>query len=135
MWQVIVGGLLAILGGFLSNLYIDYQNRKNRKYDIILGAYKKIIDATITWEDTIIKCESIPEPRKFKFIDTEIEVFASSEVLSLYHQYISLVERKLGKEINNNINIDEERDTIRKALVKQIRKELNKKFGGIKNAD
>ena len=30
MWEVIVGGVLAIAGGFLGNLYVNYQTKKER---------------------------------------------------------------------------------------------------------
>ena len=125
MWEVIVGGVLAIAGGFLGNLYVNYQTKKERAYNKQVEVYKQLLSSVISYEKYIIDTKN--STAELKYIENEIDIFASKNVVELWNKYKDLVNKSLLHEISD-VDYEKERENIRVQLKEQIRNEIGTKY-------
>lgn len=125
MWEVIVGGVLAIAGGFLGNVYVNYQTKKERAYNKQVEVYKQLLSSVISYEKYIIDTKN--STAELKYIENEIDIFASKNVVELWNKYKDLVNKSLLHEISD-VDYEKERENIRVQLKEQIRNEIGTKY-------
>lgn len=132
MWEVVIGGLLAIAGGVLSNIYISHKENKNRCYEKKVAIYKNVLEGIYLIESFLLDNNEKETAKKIIFFETEVEIFASNEVQNLLKQYRSYVSDILEKkyDVEDTVSL---KDKKRKEIVEQIRKEVGSKIKGEKS--
>ena len=126
MWEVIVGGVLAIAGGFLGNLHVNYQTKKEKAYNKQVEVYKQLLSSVISYEKYIIDTKN--STAELKYIENKIDIFASKNVVELWNKYKDLVNKSLLHEISD-VDYEKERENIRVQLKERIRNERGVKYG------
>ena len=129
MWEVIVGGIIAIAGGFVSNIFINYINNKNKKREKKYEAYEEIAKCLLEIDKEITKFDIQHGTMTMDLFLIKAELYTSKELRLLIKEYNKIINRIFQRELPLD-GVIKEKDELKQRILYYMRKSINRKNGG-----
>ena len=129
MWEVIVGGIIAITGGFLSNLFINYTEGQKRKREKKYEAYEEIAKCLFEIDKAIIDFDVKKGTMTIDLFLIKAELYASKKLRRLIKDYNAVINRIFSREVPME-PVMREKDELKQKIMDYMRVSIDRKNGG-----
>lgn len=129
MWEVILGGVIAIAGGFLSSICTSYINKKKQNREKVLEAYEEIAKCIFEIDKAIIDFDTKKGTMTLDLFLLKSELYAPKRIRALVKEYNVIINRIFNREIPIEPVI-QKKDELKQILLDNIRKSIDRKNGG-----